>query len=181
MSSNLDRPARIGALKSVIREIPDYPKPGISFKDITTLIKDGSLFQTSIDLLAEEMGPYEPQSVVSVEARGFIVGAALALQLGCGLVLVRKPGKLPFTTEQVTYDLEYGTDTLEMHTDAVLPGERVIIADDVLATGGTVEATKQLIETVGGEVTAACFIMELAFLEGRARVGDVPVHSLVVY
>jgi len=168
-------------LKSIIREIPDFPKPGISFKDITTLIQDARSFADSIDLLVEEMAPYRLDAIISAEARGFIVGAALAPRLDCGLILVRKPGKLPGKTRHITYDLEYGTDTLEMHEDSLVGGERVLLADDVLATGGTMAAVQELVKQAGGIPVAACFLAELSFLHGREKLGGIPIHSLIVY
>ena len=168
-------------LKSIIRDIPDFPKKGIIFKDITTLLQDARSYQKMIDLLAHRYVGQRIDKVVGVEARGFIIGSALAYKLGAGIVLVRKPGKLPSETFSKTYDLEYGTDTLEIHKDAIKPGERILIADDLLATGGTMAATLRLIEQLGGVVVGVAFMIELAFLRGREKLKHHPVHSLLVY
>jgi len=181
MESRMNREERIERLKSIIREVPDFPKEGISFKDITPLIRDASCFSDAIDLLVEEVAPYKPDVIISAEARGFVVGAALAPRLHCGLILVRKPGKLPWKTMSVTYDLEYGTDTLEMHEDSLQAGERVLLADDVLATGGTVAALVQLVEKSQAVPVAGCFLAELSFLQGREKLDGIPVHSLISY
>ncbi len=151
-------------LKSIIRDIPDFPKKGIIFKDITTLLSDAASYQRMIDLLSHRYIGKRIDKVVGVEARGFIIGAALAYKLGAGIVLVRKPGKLPSETFKKTYDLEYGTDTLEMHTDAIKKGERVLIADDLLATGGTMSAVVDMVDSMGGELVECCFMAELEFL-----------------
>jgi adenine phosphoribosyltransferase len=166
-------------LKNIIRDIPDFPKKGIVFKDITTLLSDGRHFQRMIDLIAHRYLGKNIQKIVGVEARGFILGSALAYKLGVGIALVRKPGKLPWKTVQKTYDLEYGTDTLEIHQDAFSTGERVVIADDLLATGGTVEAVVDLVEGLGADIVECAFMAELGFLNGRKRLPEGKVFSLL--
>ena len=168
-------------LKSIIRDIPDFPKEGIMFKDITTLLNDGRNFHRMVDLIAHRYIGMEIDQIVGVEARGFILGAALAYKLGAGITLVRKPGKLPAKTKKVSYDLEYGTDTLEMHEDAFKPGAKVIIADDLLATGGTVAAVVELVESLGADILECCFMTELNFLEGRKRLPEGKVFSLLQF
>jgi adenine phosphoribosyltransferase len=159
----------------------DFPKPGIVFKDITTLLRDASSFNRAVDLLGHRYLERPVDVVIGVEARGFIVGAALAYKLNKGVILVRKPGKLPYKTHSTTYDLEYGTDTLEIHQDAIQAGQRVLIADDVLATGGTVKAVTDLVHRMGGEVVECAFLAELTFLKGRGKLGDIPVYSLIQF
>src|SRR5512138_1655177 len=151
-------------LRNIIRDIPDFPKKGIIFKDITTLLADAQSFQKMIDLLSHRYVGKRIDKVVGVEARGFIIGSALAYKLGAGIVLVRKPGKLPSQTFKKTYDLEYGTDTLEIHTDAIKEGEKVVIADDLLATGGTISAVVDMIDNMHGDIVECCFMAELEFL-----------------
>lgn len=168
-------------LKSIIRDIPDFPKKGIIFKDITTLLADAKSFQRMVDLLAHRYIGQHIDKVVGVEARGFIIGAALAYKLGAGVVLVRKPGKLPAETFKKTYDLEYGTDTLEIHTDAIKPGEKVVLADDVLATGGTMAAVVDMVQQMGGDLVECCFMTELTFLHGRQKLPKGKVHSLLTF
>lgn len=168
-------------LKNIIRDIPDFPKKGIIFKDITTLLADAKSFQRMVDLLAHRYIGRQIDKVVGVEARGFLIGAALAYKLGAGIVLVRKPGKLPAETFRKTYDLEYGTDTLEIHTDAIKKGERVLIADDLLATGGTVEAVVDLVNSMGGEIVECSFLAELEFLGGRNRLPAGKAFSLLKF
>ena len=168
-------------LKSKIRDIQDFPKPGIVFKDITTLLRDASSFNRAVDLLGHRYLEWDVDAVLGIEARGFIIGAALAYKLNKGVILVRKPGKLPYKTHSVDYELEYGTDSLEMHEDAIEPGQKVLIADDVLATGGTVQAVVDLVRRAGGEVAECVFLAELTFLKGRERLDDVPVHSLIQF
>lgn len=168
-------------LKKIIRDIPDFPKKGIVFKDITTLLADGQSFHRMIDLIAHRYVGKNIQKVVGVEARGFVLGSALAYKLGAGVVLVRKPGKLPYKTRSRSYDLEYGTDTLEIHDDAFTPGERVIIADDLLATGGTVEAVVGLLEDFQIDLVECAFMAELDFLAGRKRLPDGKVFSLLKF
>ena len=166
-------------LKRIIRDVPDFPKKGIIFKDITTLLSDGKNFHRMIDLIAHRYLDKKIDKIVGVEARGFILGAALAYKLGVGIALVRKPGKLPYKTIKQSYDLEYGTDTLEIHEDAFVPGERVLIADDLLATGGTVAAVVKLVETLQAEVVECAFLAELDFLSGRQRLPQNKVFSLL--
>jgi len=166
-------------LKKIIRDIPDFPKKGIIFKDITTLLQDAKSFQRMIDLLSHRHVGKHIDKVVGVEARGFIIGSALAYKLGAGIVLVRKPGKLPSETFSKTYQLEYGTDTLEIHKDAIKPGERVLIADDLLATGGTMCAVVDMVRSMGGEIVECCFMAELDFLKGREKLPKDKVFSLL--
>lgn len=168
-------------LKTIIRNIPDFPKKGIVFRDITPLIGDKNRFKRVIDELAKRYKDKKIDYIVSVESRGFIFGAALSYVLGCGLVPVRKKGKLPFGTYEVTYDLEYGKDTLEIHKDAFEKEKKVLILDDLLATGGTTCAAIDLVKRLGGEVVEAAFVIELEFLNGREKIKDVPVFSLVKY
>ncbi|HEY8485022.1 MAG TPA: adenine phosphoribosyltransferase [Longimicrobiales bacterium] len=171
----------VAQVRARIRDIPDFPQPGIIFKDITPILSDGPLFQSVIRWLADEFGQRGIEQVVGIESRGFIFAASLAFHLGCGFVPVRKPGKLPYRTVRVDYELEYGTDALEAHVDALRPGEKVLIVDDVLATGGTALAATRLVQRLGGEIAGAAFLVELGFLKGRERLGDLPVQSLVRY
>jgi len=168
-------------LKKMIREVPDFPKKGILFYDITTLLKDKVGFKKVIDVLTDQIRPLRPDAVLGIEARGFIFAPALAYNLGAGFVPVRKPKKLPAETERISYELEYGMDTLEMHKDAVKPGMRVVIADDLLATGGTALASVHLVEKLGGEVTGVSFVIELEALKGRDRLNGYQVVSLLKY
>ncbi len=168
-------------LKDIIRDIPDFPKKGILFKDITTLLADAASYQKMIDLLSHRYTGQRIDKVVGVEARGFIIGAALAYKLGAGVVLVRKPGKLPGETFSKTYDLEYGTDTLEIHTDSIKKGERILIADDLLATGGTVSAVVDMVTAMGGDIVECCFMVELEFLHGRKRLPEGKSFSLLQF
>lgn len=168
-------------LKSKIRVIEDFPKEGISFKDITTLLQEGEAFKYSIDECIKEMQDKEYDVIVGPEARGFIIGAPMAYATGKSFVPVRKPGKLPAKTIQYEYDLEYGKDMLEIHEDAIKPGQKVIIADDLLATGGTTLSTIKLIEKLGGEVVGIVFLIELTFLNGKETLNDYDVRSLVKY
>ncbi len=168
-------------LRSKIREVPDFPKPGISFKDITTLLKDRTALRYVVDRLAEEFAGLKPDVVVGVESRGFILGAPLAYKLNTGFVLVRKPGKLPADRVRVEYQLEYGTDALEIHRDALQPGQRVLVIDDLLATGGTVAATSELIKKLGAQIIGYGFIVELTPLQGREKLEDAKVVTLVQY
>jgi adenine phosphoribosyltransferase len=168
-------------LKALVRTIPDFPKPGILFYDITTLLKDPKGFATLIDALAQYYIDKEINLVLGIEARGFIFGPALAYRLNAGFVPVRKPKKLPGPTARVTYDLEYGSDTLEIHVDAIEPGQRVVLVDDLLATGGTMEATIKLVQQLGGEIAGLGFAIELDFLKGRDRFKDFDVFSLLHY
>jgi adenine phosphoribosyltransferase len=168
-------------LKNIIRDVPDFPKKGIVFKDITTLLSDGRSFHRMVDLIAHRYLGQKIDKIVGVEARGFVLGAALAYKLGVGITLVRKPGKLPYKTRKISYDLEYGTDTLEIHEDAFKPGERVIIADDLLATGGTVGAVVKLVEGLGAEIVECAFMTELEFLHGREKLPAGKVFSLMKF
>lgn len=164
-----------------IREIPDFPKPGIVFKDITPMLGNSRVFRAVIDRLAEAFVGRSIDTVAAAEARGFIFGAPLALALGAGFVPIRKPGKLPYATLALEYKLEYGTDRLEMHNDAIGPGRRVLLLDDVLATGGTMRACRDLVQQAGAEVVACAFVLELSFLKGRERLGPGEVFSLITY
>ncbi|HEV2275671.1 MAG TPA: adenine phosphoribosyltransferase [Acidobacteriaceae bacterium] len=168
-------------LKSLIRTVPDFPKPGILFYDITTLLKDKQGYATLVDALAAHYIGENIDLVLGIEARGFIFGPALAYRLNAGFVPVRKPNKLPAETARVTYDLEYGSDALEIHLDAIEPGQRVIIVDDLLATGGTMEATAKLVRQVGGTIAGLAFAIELDFLKGRERFREYDVFSLLHY
>ena len=168
-------------LKAKIRNIPDFPKPGILFYDITTLLRDPDGFRQVIDALA---GPFTGQAVdlvVGIESRGFILGGAVAVALGAGFAPVRKPGKLPGKAVKESYALEYGTDALEIHADAVVPGQRVLIVDDVIATGGTAKATASLVRTLGGTVHALAFLVELEFLKGRDKLAGETIHTVIRY
>lgn len=168
-------------LKKLIREVPDFPKPGILFYDITTLLKDGAGFRAVIDALKEHYRDTEVDTVIGIEARGFIFAPALAYALGAGFVPVRKPKKLPSDRVSVSYQLEYGTDSLEIHKDAIANGHSVLIVDDLLATGGTAAAVTKLVEKVGGRVAGAGFVIELSFLNGRQKLNGYDVFSLLKY
>ena len=169
-------------LKSLIRDIPDFPKPGIMFRDITTLLRDPAGLRYSIDTLSAKSSNLSPDYVVGMESRGFIFGTVLAYQLGCGFIPVRKPGKLPAAVYAAEYDLEYGKDRLELHQDAMSPGSRVLIVDDLIATGGTASATADLVQQAGCQLVGFAFIIELKDLGGRDRLpADVPVITLVEY
>ena len=168
-------------LKALIRTIPDFPKPGILFYDITTLLKNPKGFAMLIDALAQYYIDKDVDLVLGIEARGFIFGPALAYRLNAGFVPVRKPRKLPGPTARVTYDLEYGSDTLEIHQDAIEPGQRVVLVDDLLATGGTMEATTRLVQQLGGTIAGLGFAVELDFLNGRDRLQEYDVFSLLHY
>ena len=168
-------------LREHIRDIPDFPKPGVGFKDITPLLSDVDAFRFTIDALADHFAGHPVDKVLGIEARGFIVAAPVAYRFGAGFVPVRKAGKLPWSVEKQEYVLEYGTDLLEIHRDAVAPGERALIVDDVMATGGTAEATVRLVEKLGAEVVGLGFVIELAFLGGRAKLPGRDITSLLVY
>jgi adenine phosphoribosyltransferase len=168
-------------LRQAIREVPDFPKEGILFYDITTLLKDQTAFRKAIDALAGKLDGRDYDLILGVESRGFIFAATLAYKLDKGLVVVRKPGKLPAATLQATYELEYGTDTVEMHADAVQSGQKVIIVDDLLATGGTAQATAELVEKAGGKVEAILFLIELDFLNGRDKLTKYETTSILHY
>ena len=166
-------------LTMLIRDVPDFPTEGILFKDVMPLIADPVAFRETIDRLAAWAGPRTPDLILGAEARGFIFGGALAYALGCGFVAARKPGKLPWQTIEAVYQLEYGTDSLQVHADSIAPGARVIVLDDVLATGGTACAKIELVERLGGIVVGALFVIELSFLNGRERLAGRDVHSLI--
>ncbi|MBO8125832.1 MAG: adenine phosphoribosyltransferase [Firmicutes bacterium] len=169
-------------LRAKIREIPDFPKPGISFKDVTTLFKDSEALRYTIDELARQFEDLEPDMIIGVESRGFILGAPLAYKMGTGFVLVRKPGKLPAECERIEYELEYGSDALEIHCDSLEPGQRVLIIDDLLATGGTVGAATQLVKKLGAKIVGYGFIIELTPLGGRSKLDkEARVVTLVQY
>jgi adenine phosphoribosyltransferase len=168
-------------LKSKIRDVPDFPKEGIVFKDIMPLLADPAAFNQTVDDLAEWAAERDPDIVLGAEARGFITGGALAYRLGCGFVAARKPGKLPWETVSAQYELEYGMDSLELHADAISEGNRVLVHDDVLATGGTAKAKIELVEQLGGEVVGVLFVIALDFLNGREKLAGYDVHSLISY
>lgn len=159
-------------IKSKIRDIKDFPREGIVFKDITTVLRDPEAFKHAVELLAEHYKKQKIDYIAGIEARGFIFGSALAYKMGIGFIPIRKPGKLPAKTERETYELEYGTDSLEIHTDAVEPGKRVLIVDDLLATGGTAEAALKLVKKIGGVIVGMAFVVELEFLKGREKLPD---------
>lgn len=171
----------VATLRSLIRDVPDFPRDGIVFKDITPLLADPLAFSTVIDLIVVHFGRGNVDKVVGIEARGFIIASPVAYHFGAGFVPVRKQGKLPSSTEAEEYALEYGNATLEIHTDTILPGERVLIVDDVLATGGTARAAANLVERVGGKVMGIACLIELGFLEGRKAVGDHEIFTLIEY
>ncbi|RMD63832.1 MAG: adenine phosphoribosyltransferase [Alphaproteobacteria bacterium] len=167
-------------LKDHIRTIPDFPKPGILFYDISTLLRHAGAWQETMRQLADAVTPHRPDILAGIESRGFLVAAPLALKLGLGFIMVRKQGKLPGATVPYTYDLEYGTDSIEVQADAIAPGQRVVVLDDLLATGGTMNAAVQLLRQCGAEVMGAACLIELAFLNGRANL-DIPISTLVSY
>jgi adenine phosphoribosyltransferase len=168
-------------LQAKIRDVPDFPEPGIIFKDIMPLLADPATLRETVDLLAEWIEPRKPDVILGAEARGFILGAAIAYKLGCGFVAARRPGKLPWETVSATYALEYGENSLELHADAIAHGQRVLVHDDVLATGGTACAICNLAEQLGGVVVGTAFVIELAFLEGRKQLEQYDVFSLISY
>ena len=183
-----DRPVTTGAatvdtssLRRFVRDVPDYPSEGVMFRDITPLLGDASAFAAAVAGLVDQFADVAVDRVVGVESRGFIFGSAVAVAIGAGFVPVRKPGKLPWAVVREEYQLEYGSDKLEIHRDAIHPDERVLIVDDVLATGGTARATARLVETLGGAVAGLGFVLELAALGGRERLGERPVTSLIQY
>jgi adenine phosphoribosyltransferase len=171
----------LALLRSLIRDVPDFPQPGIVFKDITPLLADDAGFSSAIDLIVVHYGRGSVDKVVGIEARGFILASPVAYHFGAGFVPVRKAGKLPWTTDREEYALEYGTAVLEVHTDAITPGERVLIVDDVLATGGTAKATASLVERLGGKVVGIACLIELSFLHGRDQISDYDFFSLIDY
>lgn len=168
-------------LSQKIRNIPDFPKKGIAFKDITPLLQDASSFKRAILLLAKRYRNSKISSLVSVESRGFILGAALAYELGVGFIPVRKPGKLPYRVKRISYSLEYGEDTIEIHEDAIKKGEKVLVVDDLIATGGTAQAVCKLVEKLGGVVVGVCFLVELTYLKGREKLKGYDIFSLIKY
>jgi adenine phosphoribosyltransferase len=168
-------------LEKAIRTIPDFPKPGIQFKDITPVLADARLFARSIDLLTESYAPGTVDAIVGIDARGFIFAAAAALKLRAGFIPVRKKGKLPYSTFEQSYELEYGTNTIAIHTDAVKRNSRILLIDDLLATGGTAQAAAQLVDKLGAKILQISFLIELSFLKGREKLHPFPVRSLIVY
>ncbi|MCE2392586.1 MAG: adenine phosphoribosyltransferase [Proteobacteria bacterium] len=168
-------------LRARIREVPDFPRPGILFKDITPLLQDAAALQTAVDLLAEPFEGRAVDTVVGIESRGFILGAPLALALGAGFQPARKAGKLPRETLRESFELEYGNEQLEMHRDALEPGQRVLLCDDLIATGGTAAATSRLVQRIGAEIVGAGFLVELEFLDGRRALPEIEVHSVIRY
>lgn len=171
----------IAAIRSRIRDVPDFPQPGIMFRDVTTVLQHPETWRLTIDLLTEAVTPWWPDVVVGIESRGFILGATMAYTLGLGFVPVRKPGKLPGAVHSTSYDLEYGGDALEIHTDALSRGHRVVVVDDLIATGGTARAAVDLVQSCGGDVVGVAVLVELLDLEGRTRLAEIPVSSLVAY
>jgi adenine phosphoribosyltransferase len=169
------------SLEEKIRDVPDFPEPGIVFKDIMPLLADPATLHETVDLLAGWIEPRKPDLIIGAEARGFILGAAVAYRLGCGFVAARRPGKLPWKTVSATYALEYGENALELHADAITQGARVLVHDDLLATGGTAAAICDLVEQLGGEIVGLAFVIELTFLEGRKHLEKYDVHSLIQY
>jgi adenine phosphoribosyltransferase len=178
MSLNPVTPAEIN---SVIRNVPDFPKPGIQFKDITPVLADARLFSGAVDLLIQDFKPGSIDAIVGIDARGFIFAAAAAIKLQAGFVPVRKKGKLPYTTHEESYDLEYGSNTVAIHTDALHPGARILLVDDLLATGGTASAAINLVKKTGAQILQVSFLIELAFLNGRQKLLGLPVKSLITY
>ncbi len=175
-------PDSLASLRSTIRDVPDFPQPGILFKDITPVLADAELLRVAIEGMAEYFAGQKVDKVVGIDARGFIFGAMIAQRLGAGFVPVRKKGKLPWQTRGVDYSLEYGTNSVEMHLDAIAPGEKIVLADDLLATGGTAAAALQLIQEAGGDLLGSVFFIELGFLEGRAKLADMgPIHALLTF
>jgi adenine phosphoribosyltransferase len=171
----------VDSLKARIRDVPDFPEPGVLFKDIMPLLADPACFHEVTDLIADWAEPRKPDVILGAEARGFILGATVAYKLGCGFVAARRPGKLPWKTVSATYALEYGENSLELHADAITSGQRVLVHDDVLATGGTARAICDLAEQLGGEIVGVAFVIELDFLEGAKRLEGRDVHSLIHY
>ena len=177
----MSSPDIIERVRAAVRDVPDFPKPGILFKDITPILRDAVLFNDVVDHLTDRYADQGIDVVAAIESRGFIFGAPLANALGAGFVPIRKPGKLPAERIRVDYALEYGSDAVEAHADAIAPGERVLIVDDVLATGGTAHAAAQLVRALKGELVGFCILIELGFLNGRARLDGLPLHTMVHY
>ena len=171
----------IDELKAVVRDVPDFPKPGILFKDITPLLAQPRAFGSVVELLVERVEKHRGEGIVAIESRGFIFGAALAVRLGLPLQLVRKPGKLPYKTVSMSYELEYGSDKVEIHVDAIEPDTPYVVVDDVIATGGTAAAAAELVEVARGRVACCAFVIELGFLNGRARLGERAIETLISY
>lgn len=171
----------VARVRAAVRDVPDFPKPGILFKDITPVLRDAVLFNDVVDHLTDRLADQRIEVVAGIESRGFIFAAPLANSLGAGFVPIRKPGKLPAERVRVDYQLEYGTDAVEAHADAIAPGERVLIVDDVLATGGTAHAAARLVRELKGDLVGFCILIELGFLNGRARLEGAPLHTLVQY
>lgn len=176
-----DYPSALAEIKQAIRNVPDFPKPGIQFKDITPVLANARLFANTIDLLSDRFKPGSVDAVVGIDARGFIFAAAVALRLEAGFVPIRKKGKLPYHCHEQDYALEYGTATIAIHTDALKPGARVILMDDLLATGGTAAAAAALVQRLGAQILEISFLIELSFLQGRQKLAAYPVRSLVVF
>ena len=168
-------------LKNIIRDVPDFPKPGIIFKDITPLLKNSQALKETVNLLCKSAEGHKITSIAGIESRGFIFGAAVAVELDVGFVPIRKPGKLPAETLSESYLLEYGTDTIEMHKDALESGEQVLLIDDLLATGGTIQAATKLVERAGAEISKIAFVIELGFLKGREKISEYDVSSLIIF
>lgn len=171
----------VSELRSLVRNVVDFPKPGIVFRDITTVIRDPQALRSTVRLMADPFRNADVALVAGIESRGFIFGAAMAIELGVGFVPIRKPGKLPADTTSESYQLEYGTDAIEIHTDAIEPGQRVLMVDDLLATGGTMAAACRLVERLGGQIVGISFLIELEFLGGRKKLGDYPINSIISY
>lgn len=180
-TDNTGADTRLDQIRTAIRDVLDFPKPGIVFKDITPVLADAGLLRATIDVLSERHRHSRIDRIAAIDARGFLLGAAVADRLGAGLILIRKQGKLPYTTFDQSYDLEYGTGTLSMHTDAVRPGDRILLIDDLLATGGSAAAAAHLLEKGGGLIAEIEFLVELSFLEGRKRLSGYPVFSAIMY
>lgn len=171
----------VNQLRSLVRNVADFPKPGIIFRDITTLIRDPQALQNTVRLMAEPFRDKGIEMVAGIESRGFIFGAAIAMELDAGFIPIRKPGKLPSDTSSESYELEYGTDTIEIHTDAIEPGQKILMVDDLLATGGTMGAACRLVERLGGQIAGVSFLIELEFLGGRKKMGNYPISALICY
>jgi adenine phosphoribosyltransferase len=181
INGHQETPQTMNSLKNKIRDIADFPEPGIVFKDITPLVQDPATLRECIDALISPFLHSRVNAVAGMEARGFIFGSLAAWELGVGFIPLRKPGKLPYDVQKVDYALEYGHASLEAHIDAIEPGDKILLIDDVLATGGTAKASCELVEKLGGQVVACAFVMELGFLDGRKKLQDYPLHSLITY
>ena len=181
MSSEMNSDTLATRVKSKIREIPDFPKPGINFYDITTLLADGEMFSEIIDHFVKRFETKKIDKIIGIESRGFIFAAAIAARMKIGFITVRKPGKLPYIVEKISYQLEYGSDSLEIHQDAIKANERVVIVDDVLATGGTARATAELVSRLGADIIELTFLSELSFLNGKEKIKNYPIYSVIEY